>query len=208
MYVPIVTRLRLALVTPVVGLAALIPAACSSSDTSASKRVVVTANGRIGPLHVDESDRADVTSFAGRPDSERHGRYADYPPFDALGYGCEGKLATDAAGVPRCETVFYLDSRSGKLALVYTEDDRFADVHDVHVGTPTAVAERLLHRRTFVGCYDGLRFDAKTGFLVMWFQGGKDVARRGSLHLVGGHVAFLVVHSQRRNPGVLDCIDS
>jgi hypothetical protein len=26
--------------------------------------------------------------------------------------------------------------------------------------------------------------------------------------VVGGHVGFIVVHSQRLNPGVLDCIDS
>jgi hypothetical protein len=34
----------------------------------------------------------------------------------------------------------------------------------------------------------------------MWLEGGKK--------LVGDHVGFVVVHSQRLNPGVLDCIDS
>jgi hypothetical protein len=194
-YVPTMSARRLVLMTLVVAPLAVIQPACSSSHTSVPKRVLVTPTGQIGPLHVDESDRGDVTSFAGRPDSERHGRYTDYnPPFDALGYGCRGNPATDAVGVPSCETVFYVDSPSGKLALVYTEDPRFADVHGVHAGTPKAVAERRLRRHAFVGCFDGFRFDTRTGFLVMWLQGGR--------------VAFLVVHSRRRNPGVLDCIDS
>ena len=184
-----------------------IPAACGSGHSSKASPVVVTATGRIGPLHVDESGRADVTSFAGRPEAERRGQYSINAPFDALGYGCRGRAATTADGVPGCKTVFYLDSRSGKLALVYTEDARF-EIHGVHVGTATAVAERRLHSRAFGGCYDGLRFDTKTGFLVVWLEGAKDAVSREQLHPVGGRVAFLVVHSRRRNPGVLDCIDS
>jgi hypothetical protein len=207
-YVPVVTLSRSAFGAVAVCLAGVLAAACSSGHTTESRRIVVTASGRIGPLHVDESDKADVTSLLGRPDSERRGRYADQPPFDALGYGCKGHPATDKDGVPNCATVFYLDARSGKLALLYTGDDRFAEVHGVHTGTPTAVAERLLHQRPFVGCFDGLRFETKTGFLVLWFDGGKDVESGGRLHLAGGRVGFLVVHSQHLNPGVLDCIDS
>ena len=169
---------------------------------------MVTADGRIGPLHLDTSDRADVIGFAGRPESERRGRYSIYRPFDALGYGCRGKTVTDSGGTPFCKTIFYLDARSGRLAILYTEDDRFVDVRGVHVGTPTAVAERLTHERVVSGCFDGLSFNTKTGFLVMWFYGGKDVFRHRLPHLVGGHVGLLVVHSRRLNPGVLDCIDS
>ena len=151
---------------------------------------------------MDESDRADVISFAGRPDSERGGRY--YTSFDALGYGCRGKAATDKVGIPRCKTVFYFDSRSGKLELLYTEDEHYVDPHGVHVGTRTQVAERQFHRRAFNGCFSGFRFDTRTAFLVMWLEGGKRLAPSA----VGDHVGFLVVHSRRLNPGVLDCIDS
>lgn len=183
-------------------------AGCSSSHGSGSRRVVVTATGRIGPLHVDRSERADVISFAGRPESERRGRYIDYLPFDALGYGCKGKRVTDSAGTPRCKTIFYLDARSGRLAILYTENARFTDVRGIHVGTPTAVAERLAHKRVISGCFDGFGFPTKSAFLVMWFYGGKHVVRHRLPHLVGGHVGLLVVHSRRLNPGVLDCIDS
>lgn len=188
--------------TLVVVLAAAILTGCESSHRSGSGRVPVSATGRIGPLHVDESNRADVISFAGPPDSERRGRYVS--SFDALGYGCRGKPATDKDGVPRCKTVFYLDSRSDKLEILYTEDKRYVETHGVHVGTPTRAAERHLHRRAFSGCFSGFRFDTKTAFLVMWLLG----ARLGGRTFVGNHVGFLVVHSQRLNPGVLDCIDS
>jgi hypothetical protein len=169
---------------------------------------VVTADGRVGPLHLDASDRSDVIAFAGHPESERRERYGDYPPFDALGYGCAGKRVTDAAGTPRCKTIFYLDARSDRLAILYSEDPRFIAAHGIHVGTPTAVAERLTHERVVSGCFDGLSFTTKSGFLVLWFYGGKDIVRRRLPHLVGGHVGLLVVHSRRLNPGVLDCIDS
>jgi hypothetical protein len=189
--------------------------ACGSGHSSASSRILVTATGRVGPLNTDRSDRADVIEFAGKPESERRGSYYRTAPFDALGYGCRGKRATDPLGFPTCQTVFYLDSHSGKLELFFTTDDRYAEGHHIHVGTPTAVAERALHERVFVGCDALLFVKTKSAFLVTQFEGGKTVRsveviagkRRHDLHLVGGHVGFLVVHSQRRNPGVLDCID-
>ncbi len=179
-------------------LAAAMLAGCGSS--SVHGRTVVTATGHIGPLRVDESDRGDVISFAGNPDSERHGRYDDYPPFDALGYGCHGKHAVDKVGIPECRTVFYVDRLSGKLDLFYTRDRRYVEPHGVHAGTQTTEASRLLGRHPFNGCYAGFRFDTKTGFLVMWLEGGRKV--------VGNQVGFMVVESPHRNPGVLDCIDS
>lgn len=186
-------------------LTTLVLAGCSSGHRSTSRRVVVTASGRVGPLRVDESGRADVVAFAGRPESERRGRYNPYPPYDALGYGCRGKPATDRTGFPACKTVFYLDARSRRLELFYTDDGRYADVHGVHVGMRTATAEHLLHQRVLVGCDAYLFFLTRPAYLVMWFDGR---TRGASRHVVGGHVGFLVVHSRRRNPGVLDCIDS
>jgi hypothetical protein len=191
---------RCLLATLAAALAALALIGCASGHGSGSGRIVVSATGRIGPLRVDESDRAAVISFAGGPESERHGRYVDFPPFDALGYGCRGKKATDEAGIPRCKTVFYFDSRSGELELLYTEDNRYVDTHGVYAGTRTLAAERQLHRRAFEGCFSGFRFETRTGLLVMWLEGSKTLKR--------DHVGFLVVHSKRLNPGVLDCIDS
>jgi len=124
----------------------------------------------------------------------------DYPPFDALGYGCDGKPAATKDGLPRCKTVFYVDARSGKLALLYTEDKRYVDTHGVYPGMSTHAAARALRRAPFDGCFPGFRLDTKKAFLVVW------LGRRRSPS--GDHVAFVVVHSTRLNPGVLDCIDS
>ena len=87
---------------------------------------------------------------------------------------------------------------------------RYSNLYGVRVGTTTAVAEALMHRLVIGGCFDGMRVNTKTSFLVMWFEGGKNRVHPHPYYLyaVGGHVAFIVVHSQRLNPGVLDCIDS
>jgi hypothetical protein len=61
-----------------------------------------------------------VIAFAGKPESEVRGRYSDNPPFDALGYGCKGRPAASKDGVPGCETVFYLDSKTERLAILDT----------------------------------------------------------------------------------------
>jgi hypothetical protein len=167
--------------------------------------VLVTPTGQVGPLHVDASTRGDVISFAGKPESERRGRYV-YSPFDALGYGCNGRPAAGRDGEPGCKTVFYLDGKTGKLALLFTADARYVDAHGVRVGMPTAEVERRLHKLVRVGCGAILRFETKTGFLVEWFDGGR--TSKTSLRLKRGRVGFIVVHSQRLNPGVIDCIDS
>jgi hypothetical protein len=66
-----------------------------------------------------------------------------------------------------------------------------------------------MHRLAISGCLEGLRMVTKTGFLFLKFTSGHRRVHRDPyyLHVVGGHVGF-IVHSQRLNPGVLDCIDS
>jgi thiosulfate reductase cytochrome b subunit len=66
-----------------------------------------------------------------------------------------------------------------------------------------------MHRLAISGCLEGLRMVTKTGFLFLKFTSGHRAAHRDAYYLhVCGHVGFIVVHSQRLNPGVLDCIDS
>jgi hypothetical protein len=183
-------------------LTALSCAACGSKHT-----VLVTPSGRIGPLRLDESTRADVIAFAGKPESERRGRYSENPPFDALGYGCRGKPAVSKDGVPGCETVFYLDSKTDRLAILDTFGPRYVEAHGVRVGTPTGAAERRLHMHVHVGCADNVLLSTRRAFLFLWFYGGK-IRTRPELHIVGGRVGELIVHSVRLNPGVIDCVDS
>jgi hypothetical protein len=179
----------------------LVVAGCGGRSAAAPPSVVVTPSGTIGPLRIDVSGRANVIAFAGRPALERRSRYMTFPPYDALGYGCKGQRFAEA-----CRTVFYLDTRSGKLVILTTEERRFVAMHGIHVGTPTATVERLMHRRVRGGCDAYLFFRTRSAYLVLQFSGGSWQGK--DLHVVGGRVGSLVLHSQRRNPGVLDCIDT
>jgi len=176
-----------------------------------SNAVTVTAEGAVGPLHIDRSTRAQVIAFAGPPASEVHGRYSISPPFDALGYGCSGRRATTNDGAPTCKTVFYLDSRSGRLAIFYSRDPRYRNLFGVRVGTPTGTAEQTLHRTVYVGCLASIRIATRSAFLTLIFDGGRARPVHHPAYyvaLIGGRVGSIVVHSNRLNPGVLDCIDS
>ena len=102
------------------------------------------------------------------------------------------------------ETVFYLDTRSGKFELLYTADNRYSNLFGVHVGTSTAIAEHALHRLVYVGCLaPACGLAAKTAFLEkLLFKRAEGITSFGiphyHIHLVGGQVGVIV--SQRFNP--------
>jgi hypothetical protein len=189
-----------------IGLSGLLLFACGNARArlgqthiAHSGPVHISPTGEIGPLHVAQSDRAEVIAFAGKPDAESRGRYFKEPPFDALGYECAGNQATTQRGAPKCRTVFYLDARTRRLALLYTKDPRY-QFRGSHAGMTTVSAQRKLHRRAGFGCGSSIRFYTKRAFLVLMLGGGKS--------LIGKRVAYVVVHSRRLNPHVFDCIDS
>jgi hypothetical protein len=183
-------------------------AACGSGGVSVDARID-TATGRIGALHLDQSDRAAVIAFAGRPDAERPGRESSFAPYHALGYGCGTtaglRAAPLAAGGPYCRTVFFINGQSGKLETFFTSAARYSESHGVRIGTPTAVAERLLHRRLVEGCETNLYLSSAKASLTIAFTGGV-VKPNTSLHVIGGHVYAFVLHSQRSDAGVFDCL--
>ena len=84
---------------------------------------VVSDRGRIGPLRMDRSDRAEVIAFAGRPDVERRGEFF-LTPYLALGYDCFAKRSDDRFSVreatvggsgPYCKTIYWINQRTGRL---------------------------------------------------------------------------------------------
>jgi len=187
------------------------------------QQVHVSASGQIGSLQIDQSTRADVIAFAGRPGAETRGRYANYAAFDALGYGCRDHAATGQSGTPECKTVYYLTARTGRLSLMFTRDPRYS-YRGVHPGTVGSVAQRSLGTHAGVGCYTGFtvgKGSPGAGTLVMelftrqsprGYPGG--YAPTTPTALRKSHVGFLAVQSARlgarnqNNPGVLNCIDS
>jgi hypothetical protein len=208
------TQLLRALVLAAV--AALVVSGCGGSPPSgASGTVSLDADGRIGALQVDLSDRRAVVAIAGHPAAERRGRNTRASPFglaryDALGYDCNAKVSRRSyalpliAGGPLCQTVFFI--HRGRLGLFYTTQSRYVERHGVHVGMATGKAERLLHRRVIPGCIDAIELTrpGRKPLLRFIFDGGT-ITHTRLPHLRGGQVAALVLHSATHDPGVFEC---
>ena len=182
--------------------------ACGSGRTSAGS-AIVTVTGRIGPLHLDRSDRAAVIAFAGRPDAERRGQASGgYAPYEALGYGCGTRAASNATPIVEgglyCRTVFFINRRTGRLETFFTSAARYSEGHGVRIGMPTAAAERRLQKRLVEGCEENIYLSSATADLTIAFSGG--TFQRPSLHVTGGHVYAFVLHSHRTDAGVFDCM--
>lgn len=172
----------------------------------ASGSVHLSATGRIGPLHLDRSTRAEVVAFAGTPQVEAHmyGYFQKGDPLDALGYSCAGTYRSRgirlAKGKPPCLDVFWIDVRTGKLGNAYLAGRRFVDAHGIRVGTSSATAERLLHQTLVSGCTDALR----EGEITLLFDGGHMVVAMGQNHVVGAHVSAFVLDGHQRT-GLFEC---
>jgi hypothetical protein len=169
---------------------------------------IVSASGRIGSLRIGLSDARAVIAAAGPPEADRRGSVFDSARYRALGYGCSPAPSDTAFPVlprgPYCRSVFFVNARTGRLGDFYTTSPRYSESHGVRIAMPTAAAERILHRRVYVGCEENLRI----GLLTVAFAGG--VAQRASgsqgLRLIGGHVFAFAVHGGRSDVGVFDCL--
>jgi hypothetical protein len=194
-----------------VTLAALAVGALASGCSSghhAAPSIVVSADGRIGSLQAGQSDARAIVAFLGRPEADRRGRQFGSRLYRGLGYGCSPTPRETTmrvvAGGPHCRTVFFVNARTGRLGAFFTTSPRYAERHGVRIGMPTAVAERLLHQRVYVGC----EADLHLGSLTVAFSGGalrKD-RRSPGLRLVGGHVFAFAIHGGRDDVGVFDCL--
>jgi hypothetical protein len=199
-----------------VAVVVFIVSGCGGSHyNGASGTVSLDADGRIGLLRVDVSDRRAVVAFAGHPAAERRGRNLvawafGSASYDALGYDCTAKVTPRsyalplADGGPFCQTVFFI--HRGRLGLFYTTQSRYVERHGVHVGMATGTAERLLRRRVVPGCIDAieLKRPGRTPVLRLVFDGGT-ITHARLPRLRGGHVAALVLHSATHDPGVFEC---
>src|SRR5436190_9267332 len=169
---------------------------------------VLTPTGRIGPLRMDMSTRADVIAFAGRPDAERPGRYSGAAPYRALGYDCSKKrdYGWPISRKTWCKTVFFVNERTRRLGNFYTESSRFSERHGVRIGMPTAKAERLLHQLVYVGCEENIHLGAERGLTVAFTGGRPRRLHNTTLHLIGGHVYAFAFHGGHSDLGVFDCL--
>jgi hypothetical protein len=179
----------------------------TSTLIGATSSQLVTASGRIGPLRIDVSRRAAIVAAIGRPDAERVGKSDSSRRYRALGYGCSAQAGGMAwpllARGPYCRTVFFIDARSGRLGTFYTTSTRYREEHGVRIGMPTATAERLLHRRVFVGCEENIYLGRGDASFAVAFAGGH---RGRDGHLIGGHVYAFALEGHKHSVGVFDCL--
>jgi hypothetical protein len=179
----------------------------SAAGTSGGS-IPITLDGRIGPLHMDTSTRADVLAFGGRPALEVTARNeGGYGRYDALGYRCTSKAFKYSDPGDFCGTVFFIDIGTGRLEDFYTDDPNYSLPSGIHVGTAQALAERILGQQLYVGCDTYFFLESKTGRMTIWFRGGVygRVDPKQGQRILRTHVGGLFLHSKQRGSGFYDC---
>lgn len=163
------------------------PAAFAAAHGGAGR---ITLSGKVGPLQLDRSTRADVISFAGRPDETATGNFHASPAspgYRALAYRCR-----PGNPVVSCQTVFFMNARTRRLVGFTTTSRRYS-FRGARTGMTTAAAGRRMRERPVFGCLSGFQlFSTRT---------------RASLvgTVSGGRLTTLSVESNRDPVGVLFC---
>lgn len=159
----------------------------------------VTTSGRVGPLQLHRSTRADVVAFAGPPESEQESTTYE---VNELGYGC-----TFESGYANCQTTFYLDLHHGTLIEFWTKSSHYTALGAIHIGSSTRVAERVSRQPATAGCLEAIyvvNTRAKISLVVM-LKGGRAVFGKASApsQVFGGHVESIALNG---GAGALDCV--
>jgi hypothetical protein len=193
-----------ALAMTVVLAGAVMLSGSSLATGSARSGISITRSGRIGSLQLDKSTRAAVVAAMGRPAAVRAGRFiAAHVSYVALGYDCQSAQGHRTLELtyrgPYCTTVFMINRRTGKLADFYTGSRQFEGPGGIHVGIPSAVAERVLHQRLRQACGQTLGGDTRTARMTIEFAGG---TVRSDGHVVGAHLWYFVLSSRRHDVGL------
>lgn len=95
-----------------------------------------------------------------------------------------------------------------KLGLFFTLVRKpYSESHGLRIGMATSRAERLLHRKIYLGprCGPEVGLQSKRAWLSIFFDGGNSNHFHPGGLLVGGHVDSFYLHSKDRDPGVTDC---
>ena len=129
----------------------LVGSACGGSNPAAhGGSGLVTAGGRVGSLRIDASTRSDVVAFAGTPDVTVSGvsSWPGTPRYHALAYGCSrtNKESLDRLAHWSCQTVYYVNVQTARLAAFYTASPGFRTAKGVRPGMAQNAADRLEHQ--------------------------------------------------------------
>jgi hypothetical protein len=162
-------------------------AVLAASAASAGGSGAISAAGRIGPLQIDKSTRADVVAFAGAPDAEVRERVFGFGQYIGLGYDCQENRSDSTFTLgnsgPYCRTAYFLDINTRKLEDFVTTSASFREARGVRIGTSLADAQRRL---------TVIRVDTATAKLRV------NVGGRG--------VDTFALHSLLRTSGLFNCM--
>jgi hypothetical protein len=177
---------------------------------------VVSAKGSVGRLRIDRSTPAEIEAFAGPPEYVGAGRFRplirEFPPFVAFGYECHhvllGGIPTMAVdkstGAPGdshvdCRTVYWVNSKTGRLAGFSTSSRRFHTPTGVRTGTSLAAAKRREHRPHLMDSPSALNVETADADLLIY---ATIVTPKHGGWEVGKTVAFLALESKRHFIGL------
>jgi hypothetical protein len=164
--------IRLAALAAVVLLAGSACGASGASGPAGDGGSGVVTAGRIGPLRIDASTPAAIEAFAGKPDMTATGtRWPGAPSYRAFGYGCSrantaGALEGYLPGHVSCRTIYYVNSRTSRLAAFYTKSPEFRTTSGIHTGMAQDLADRR-ERQTPHGPFNAIGESSSRANLVL-----------------------------------------
>ena len=147
----------------------LVGSACGGAKLVHGGSGVVTPDGRIGPLQIDVSTRADVLAFAGRDGAALivgKTQWPGVPEYHALGYGCPLETGPGFFATPKgCRTVYYINARTHRLAAFSTRSPEFHTTTGIQPGMEQHAADRREHQ-TPQGPWNAIYESGRDDFII------------------------------------------
>jgi hypothetical protein len=132
--------------------------------------LTVSQYGEVGPLLLGTSTAADIEAFAGKPQATARGSFetSQYPPYIALGYDCTtapspGRQSLEySGGPPHCTNIYYVSTKSGKFAALWTGSPEFNTPAGTKPGDSIATAAGNEGKPVEHGCLQGIQLGDET----------------------------------------------
>jgi hypothetical protein len=167
----------------------LASSACGGGGSAHGGSGVVTVDGRVGSLQIDDSTQAAIEKFAGKPDITKtsHTAWPGVPKYLLLGYGCSGPKHK------YCQTVYYVNSRTNRLAALETNSPGFRTTTGIQPGMDQNDADRRAHM-TPQGPWNALGWRSPKATLIL-----PSTCLAVTAGQCSGKVAYFMLES-RHNP--------
>jgi hypothetical protein len=143
----------------------------ASAGCAARGTPIVRGDGRVGPLRIDVTTKAQLLALEGKPDRVEAEFFPPRtkPVGQTLFYRC-GR---------HCETAYSINNATGRLSDFQTSSPHFVTERGSHVGMPAQEAARREHTKAWgPGCGPGpylhVRWDRHHAFVLTAWKGKVD----------------------------------